>query len=281
VNCNTFEDDKYFYWVCTTYGGAEYYSRINPGNYNGYDALTWWRDSTQYSIHDEDGSWPRSGWHYFVVTDDTSTVSLYIDGSLSKSGDSGPGSIGSFPLQIGSCEGNENNMDAILDEARLSNIVRNSDWILTEYNNQNNPSNFFSFGTEEMGSVPPGVPIINGPIAGKIKTSHTYTFVSIDPNGDNISYQIDWGDGNIEDWFGFYESNEIISRSHKWSSEGVFVIRARTKDVNDNIGDWGTLDVTMPKNKQFNFNFPLLSWLCERFPNVYYILRYIIKFDLL
>jgi hypothetical protein len=40
-------------------------------------------------------------------------------------------------------------MDAEIDEVRISNIARTSDWIYTEFNNQNDPSSFLSFGPEE------------------------------------------------------------------------------------------------------------------------------------
>lgn len=36
----------------------------------------------------------------------------------------------------------------ILDELRISNIQRSNDWALTEYNNQNSPSTFFTLGSE-------------------------------------------------------------------------------------------------------------------------------------
>jgi hypothetical protein len=150
VNCDTFQDDKYFYWVCTDYEGADFYNFINPGWWGGYDRMVWFRNVNEYNIYDEDGNWPRYGWHYFVVTDDTDIARLYVDGTLRKTTESGTGSFGSSPLHIGSCEGKNNNMDAKLDETRLSDIVRNSEWILTEYNNQNNPSIFFSFGPEEI-----------------------------------------------------------------------------------------------------------------------------------
>ncbi|UCC20075.1 MAG: hypothetical protein JSV62_01985 [Promethearchaeota archaeon] len=38
--------------------------------------------------------------------------------------------------------------DGAIDEFRLSNIVRSIEWIATEYNNQKDPSNFFSIGVE-------------------------------------------------------------------------------------------------------------------------------------
>jgi len=44
--------------------------------------------------------------------------------------------------------------DGQIDEARVSNIARTADWLLTEYNNQSNPSNFSSVGDEEeLGDV--------------------------------------------------------------------------------------------------------------------------------
>jgi hypothetical protein len=32
------------------------------------------------------------------------------------------------------------------DEIRVSNVIRSSDWIKTEYNNQNSPTTFFGVG---------------------------------------------------------------------------------------------------------------------------------------
>ncbi|UCD13624.1 MAG: hypothetical protein JSW60_08720 [Thermoplasmatales archaeon] len=37
------------------------------------------------------------------------------------------------------------------------------------------------------------------------------------------------------------------------------------------------VSLTTPKNKPFNFNFNLLSWLFERFPNAFPILRYVLE----
>ncbi len=37
----------------------------------------------------------------------------------------------------------------MIDEVRISNIVRSPEWIETSYNNQNNPLTFLSFETQE------------------------------------------------------------------------------------------------------------------------------------
>jgi dienelactone hydrolase len=44
-------------------------------------------------------------------------------------------------------------LDGILDEVRLSNIVRSDDWALTEFNNQNDPATFYAVGSEETAGV--------------------------------------------------------------------------------------------------------------------------------
>jgi hypothetical protein len=42
-------------------------------------------------------------------------------------------------------------LNGLLDEIRISNILRSSDWITTEYNNQYSPSSFYSVGPEQTG----------------------------------------------------------------------------------------------------------------------------------
>ena len=49
---------------------------------------------------------------------------------------------------------------------------------------------------------PPNVPLINGPTSGNAGETYTYTFVAIDPDDDNIYYEINWGDGTVDDWYG-------------------------------------------------------------------------------
>ena len=124
--------------------------------------------------------------------------------------------------------------------------------------------------------VPPEDPQINGPSSGKIETPISYTFSSIDPDGDDVFYYIEWGDGEIEDWIGPYESGDVITVDHTWSVKGDYSIRAKAKDTKDLQSGWSSLDITIPKNKPFNYNFPLLSWFLDRFPNAFPILRQVL-----
>lgn len=45
----------------------------------------------------------------------------------------------------------------VIDEIRVSNTARSADWILTQYNNQNATSTFYTLGSEETPSNPPTV----------------------------------------------------------------------------------------------------------------------------
>ena len=121
---------------------------------------------------------------------------------------------------------------------------------------------------------PPSAPIIDGPLSGNTGTEYEYTFVSTDLDGEDVKYFIDWGDGNDEETI-FYASGEMITVKHTFTKLGTLTITAYAQDINGIDGPEGTLKITMPRNKAFNFNFDLLGWLFDRLPNAFPILRQI------
>ena len=109
-------------------------------------------------------------------------------------------------------------------------------------------------------TYPPDAPSIDGQTNGNAGTEYEYTFVTTDPNNDDVYYWIEWGDGQIEKWIGPYASEDDAKVKHTWSEEGTYTIKARAKDTNGLIGPLGTLEVTMPRNKQY-INTPFLNFL--------------------
>jgi len=91
---------------------------------------------------------------------------------------------------------------------------------------------------------PPNKPNITGQIKGKTGVTYLYIFVTTDPDGDEVSYYVDWGDGNISGWKGPYDSGEEAFATHSWSSQGIYAIKVKAKDTLDDESDWGTLEVT-------------------------------------
>jgi len=119
---------------------------------------------------------------------------------------------------------------------------------------------------------------LDGPTKVKVGTTHTYTFSVIDPQDQLIYLLLDWGDGSDTGWMGPYESGEEDSRSHAWTVEGTYTITLYAKDEYDAESSI-SLRVQVPKNKPYFYNFPILNWLFERFPNAFPILRYLLDFQ--
>jgi outer membrane protein assembly factor BamB len=123
----------------------------------------------------------------------------------------------------------------------------------------------------------PDTPTITGPAKGKVKVPTKYNFTTTDPNGDEVSYYIDWGDGTSTGWIGPYPSGDIINKSHTWSKKGDYSIKAKAKNSHGNESGWGTLSVKMP----CSYNIPM-QWfwarLFERFPNAFPILRHLLGY---
>ncbi|UCD14447.1 MAG: hypothetical protein JSW60_03260 [Thermoplasmatales archaeon] len=125
-------------------------------------------------------------------------------------------------------------------------------------------------------NLPPDKPTITGPMNGKVGEDYKYNFSTSDPENQNIAYKIEWGDGEGTGWLDFVASGTKITLNHTWDAKDEYTIRCKAKDTYGEESEWGTLEVTMPKNKAFNFNFNLLSWLFEQFPNAFLILQYLL-----
>jgi C1A family cysteine protease len=99
-------------------------------------------------------------------------------------------------------------------------------------------------------SNPPDKPTLTGPTNGKVNEVYTYTASATDPDGDDIFYLFDWGDGTNSGWLGPYASDVQASSSHSWSQQETYTIKAKAKDIYGAESGWATLPVTMPKNYQ-------------------------------
>lgn len=112
----------------------------------------------------------------------------------------------------------------------------------------NKASGITSIWVQES-NEPPNKPTITGTTPGKIWRNYEYNFSSIDPEGNDVWYLVDWGDGTPQEWLGPYNSDEKLTISHFWDKKGTYTIKAKAKDVFNDESEWGTLEVTMPRNK--------------------------------
>jgi hypothetical protein len=101
--------------------------------------------------------------------------------------------------------------------------------------------------------------------------------VTTEPDGEEIYYFVDWGDGKVNDWIGPYSSAATAEMSHQWDTKGTYTIKVKAKDSLGAESDWVTLTVTMP----YSYNKPipqLLEKLFQRFPNAFPLLRQLMKY---
>ena len=121
----------------------------------------------------------------------------------------------------------------------------------------------------------PNTPIVSGPKNGVIGERYQYAISSVDPQGDDVYYKISWGDCAIMYWDGPHKSGEEVTYEHAWCGVccpggGDFTIQVWVKDVNDNMGDCKTFEISMGQEKhESSISSPILQFLerlMERFP---------------
>ena len=125
----------------------------------------------------------------------------------------------------------------------------------------------------------PTMPIISGPSSGKIGIEYTFSFNSRDYVLRHCICYVNWSDGSpIETVHPtLYNPNETGPgiANHSWDTKGTYVIRAKGIGEHGEESDWGTLTITMPKNKVSTK--PLFLQLSERFINHVSILKQLLN----
>jgi hypothetical protein len=89
-----------------------------------------------------------------------------------------------------------------------------------------------------LSSTAPEAPELSGPGQGVAGQSYTFTIVAMDPDGDNIYYMIDWGDGSVSEWVGPFANGEQANLSHIWNIQGQYSLRGKVKDMHNVESDW-------------------------------------------
>jgi hypothetical protein len=99
----------------------------------------------------------NQGWHHIAYSCTAGAQAIYVDGALVASGSNavainygGDGSdtfIGAHGAgQIAFYFG------GLINEVRVSSVIRSADWLATQYHNQSSPSTFYTIGSEIAGS---------------------------------------------------------------------------------------------------------------------------------
>jgi hypothetical protein len=119
--------------------------------------------------------------------------------------------------------------------------------------------------------VPPNKPDKpDGPNKGKPGKEYTYCTVTTDPEGDDVYYWFDWGDGKNSGWVGPFPSGQIVCENHTWVKKGTYEIKVKAKNTIGLQSDWSDpLSVSMPRSKTLFLN------ILEKFPRLLLLFRYL------
>ena len=131
----------------------------------------------------------------------------------------------------------------------------------------------WSFTTRDEFNSPPGIPSIrsishpNGIIIIRPNQLYEFEVVSNDPDGDDVYYYVEWGDGESDDWDGPHGSGVPTIISHTWSPGfKTGTIQVRAKDTENDESGWGTLSYIVLNEKSANKQlFPRLQNIIQNF----------------
>jgi C1A family cysteine protease len=125
---------------------------------------------------------------------------------------------------------------------------------------------------------PANTPSINGKDTGTLGSQVKFTFMAEDPEENDVYFYIDWGDGDIEEWIGPYESGEEVTIAHSWNKIKSFTIKAKAKDVFGDESGWASSSITLPRNRELQNNkiFDILQILFPKFLPIIQLIKIII-----
>ena len=99
----------------------------------------------------------------------------------------------------------------------------------------------------------------DGSTNGKPNIEYIYNTSTTDPNGHQILYKWDWGDGEITDWIGPFDSGALVEEKHNWTEKGTYEIKVKAKDIFGMETDWSeSLSVKISTSRYKNRQYPVL-----------------------
>jgi hypothetical protein len=124
---------------------------LNAGGDADADYIAWYASWDEVELESDTTSWTAGTLYKIDVVLNRFSAKLYVNGVLEDELNTAFNLVNlSSDLYLGKALGNQNAgqgeelLDGELEEFRVSSTMRSVDWFLTEYNNQNSPSTFYT-----------------------------------------------------------------------------------------------------------------------------------------
>lgn len=116
--------------------------------------------------------------------------------------------------------------------------------------------------------LPPETPVTpTGPSFGIVKRNSSITTSTTDPDGNQILYEFEFGDGSFSDWIGPNESGVPCTVLHQWEAPGKHAVRVRAQDIYGFTSNWSDpLEIRVIRGTFINI---LLNFLEKFAPQLY------------
>jgi hypothetical protein len=136
---------------------------------------------------------------------------------------------------------------------------------------------------EKIDRIPktPMFPTIVGPIIGDLGVGYEYEVSYEDPEGDDVFFKINWGDGRIQNWDGPYKSGEVVKYTHCWSpisfpGGGYFNIMVQAKDSHNLLSRISKFEISMNRKNDVSIH-PILSAILNQISELLILLKAIVN----
>ena len=202
-------------------------------------------------------------WYYVTFTYKAGVLNLYINGILDANRSNTGGNIKASldSLKIGARNPTpERFFDGSIDEVRISNVARNSNWTLLTYRNQNDTSMFISVGPEEGQNI-----ILSGeyPVNGatdiplspilEISVNHTKGYLM------NITWETNATGGWTVIGTNTYTGNNTYHCANTHSMNNNNKTYYWSVEVNDGHGSWMNKTYSFTTEVAFVNSAPIVS----------------------
>ncbi|MEO1022732.1 MAG: DUF2341 domain-containing protein [Bacteroidota bacterium] len=176
------------------------------------------------------GTVTLSSWNYLTFVQTSTGREIYIDGALSQSDATTTAyDVVNSPITISTSAFPINGQ---VDEVRISNALRSSDWIATEYNNQNAPGTFIQATNTEpsLDNIEASVLTFNSGDAPVALTSALDVVDEDDTNMESATVSITSNYTSSEDTLIFADQNGITGSFN--NSNGVLTLTGSASKAN-------------------------------------------------
>ncbi|MFH2056711.1 MAG: PKD domain-containing protein [bacterium] len=85
--------------------------------------------------------------------------------------------------------------------------------------------------TTNVENESPGKPsFVNAPTAGAVGSAISFTVMGSDPESDNVSFRLQWGDGTNSNWTEPAGSGGSKTLTHSYTTAGTYIVTVQAKD---------------------------------------------------